>query len=1051
MPKIMTESEVEEACLEMLEELGYKILHGPDISEGGINEERKYDEVVLTNRLRDALERINKNIPKEAIEEAVKIIKRTDSQNQIINNQLSHKFVTDGVPVEYKAKDGIKYNNIKIFDENIKNNEFLAVNQFTIIEDRNNRRPDIILFINGLPIAIIELKNPADENATIWSAFTQFQTYKELIPSIFRFNEILVISDGLEARAGTLTSNKERFTPWKTIKGEKIPKTKVQIEVLIKGMLNKEVLLDLIKHFIVFETDKDKKDGRIAISKKVAAYHQYHAVNKAVESTINAKDKRAGVVWHTQGSGKSLIMVFYAGKLVLQTELENPTVILLTDRNDLDDQLFGTFSRCHELLRQEPKQAESRDEIKDLLKVSSGGIIFTTIQKFLPEEKGKQYPLLSERKNIIVIADEAHRSQYDFIDGFAKNIRDALPNASFIGFTGTPIEKADRSTRAIFGNDVDVYDVQQAVEDGTTVRIYYESRLAKLELKPEERPHIDKDFEEVTEGEEVEHKEKLKSKWARLEKVVGSPSRIRRIAKDIVKHWEARLEVLDGKAMIVCMSRRICIDLHNEIVKLKPEWHHKDDDKGILKVIITGSSSDRPEWQQHIRTKQRRKGIGERMKDASDNLRVVIVRDMWLTGFDAPSLNTMYIDKPMRGHGLMQAIARVNRVFKDKPGGLVVDYIGIAYELKKALAEYTESDQKQTGIPQEEAVALMQEKYEIVTNLFHGFKYKTFFTVKPKEKMQIIAEAMEFVLKQKDGKERCLKNVTALSKAFALAVPHEETIKIRDDVGFFQAVRSAIAKNTESKGEAQKDYESAINQILSKAIISDRVIDIFAAAGLKKPDISILSEEFLAEVKDMPQKNLAFEMLKKLLNDEIKIRQKKNLIQARSFTELLDKAIKAYTNKSIETAEVIEQLIDLARKMRDEEKRGQKLGLNENEVAFYDALVDHDGVREVMGDEKLMIIARELVENIRNSVTIDWTMRENVQAQMRVKVKKILKKYGYPPDKQQRATDTVLEQAKLLCKDWAEINGKHEGSFDKYISQKPEPLAIAEKPKEYKK
>jgi len=1050
MPKIITESEVEEASLDMLEELGYKIIYGPDISEGGINEERKYNEVVLVQRLRNALQRINKDIPKEAIEEAIKKIKRTDSQNQIINNQSFHKFITEGVPVEYKTKDGIKHNYVQLFDlKEIKNNEFLAVNQFTIIEERNNRRPDILLFINGLPIVMIELKNPADENATTKSAFNQFQTYKQLIPSIFRYNEILVASDGLEAKAGTLTSNFEWFIPWKTIDGKKAGKTQPQIEVLIKGMLNKECLLDLISYFVVFEVDKDKKEGQIKIAKKLAAYHQYEAANKAVQSTVNAtkSDKRAGVVWHTQGSGKSLSMVFYAGKLVLKKELENPTIILLNDRNDLDDQLFGTFSRCNQLLRQEPKQAESREKVKELLKVSSGGIIFTTIQKFLPEEKGKTYPLLSERKNIIVIADEAHRSQYDFIDGFAKHIRDALPNATFIGFTGTPIEKEDRSTPAVFGKYVDIYDVEQAVEDGTTVRIYYEGRLAKLELKPEERPNIDRDFEEVTEGEEVEHKEKLKSKWARLEKIVGSPKRIKRIAKDIIRHWEERLSILDGKAMIVCMSRRICIELHNEIIKLRPEWYNKDDTKGIIKVIMTGSSSDPVEWQEHIRTKQRRKEIGEKMKDPSDPMKIAIVRDMWLTGFDAPSLHTMYVDKPMRGHGLMQAIARVNRVFKDKPGGLIVDYIGVAYELKKALAEYTEGDKKQTGIDQKEAVALMLKDYEIVCGLFHGFSYKKFFTVQTKEKMQIIAEAMEHLLKQENGRERCLKNITALSKAFALSVPHEEAIKIRDDVGFFQAVKSAIAKNTESKKGEGKDYDSAIKQILSKAIVSDRVIDIFAAAGLKKPDISILSEEFLAEVKDMPQKNLAFEMLKKLLNDEIKIRQKKNLVQAKSFVEMLEKAIRAYTNKSIETAEVIERLIELARKVRDEPKRWEKLGLNEQEVAFYDALADHEGVREIMGDEKLMVIARELVSSTKNSLTVDWTIRENVQAQMRVKVKKILKKYGYPPDKQQKATDTVLDQAKLLFKDWAE-NGH--SNIQQYVYEPSPAYAVTEKDKEYK-
>ena len=1042
--KAITESEVEEACLEMLEELGYTILDGPDISEGGSQEERKYSEVTLTQRLRAALEKINKNVPSEAIEEAIKKVIRQEP-NQIVNNQHFHKFVTDGVPVEYKTKSGIKHDTVWLFDyNNIKNNEFLAVNQFTIIEERNNRRPDIILFANGLPVVLVELKNPADEKATIWSAYDQFQTYKEQIPSVFRFNEILVVSDGLEARAGTLTATKERFTPWKAVDGKKVAKP--QIETLIKGMLNKETLLDLIKHFIVFEVDKKE------ITKKIAAYHQYHAVNKAVQSTLKATkaDKRAGVVWHTQGSGKSLIMAFYAGKLVIQPELENPTVIVLTDRNDLDDQLFGTFSRCNELLRQKPKQAESRDEIKQLLKVSSGGVIFTTIQKFLPEEKGKQYPLLSDRKNVVVIADEAHRSQYDFIDGFAKHLRDALPNASFIGFTGTPIEKEDKSTPAVFGSYVDRYDIERAVEDEVTVRIYYENRLAKLELKPEERPTIDKDFEEITEGEETAHKEKLKSKWARLEQVVGSSSRIRRIAKDLVKHWEERVSVLDGKAIIVCMSRRICIELHNEIVKLKPEWYHKEDDKGVIKVVMTGSASDPVSWQEHIRTKQRRKDIGDKLKDPANPLKLVIVRDMWLTGFDAPCLHTMYVDKPMRGHNLMQAIARVNRVFQDKPGGLIVDYIGIAYDLKKALATYTQSGgEGKPAFDQEEAVSIMLRDYEIVCNLFHGYNYKDFFTSKTMDRMRIIQEATGHVLNQKDGKNRCLKNVSALLKGFALAVPHEEALKIRDDVGFFQAVRSAIVKNTEVKETEPKDYESAIKQILSKAIVSDRVIDIFAAAGLKKPDISILSEDFLAEVKEMPQKNLAFEMLKKLLNDEIKIRQKKNLVQAKSFAEMLDKAIKAYTNKSIEAAQVIEQLIELARKMRDEQKRNQKLGLNEDEVAFYDALVDHDGVKGVMGDDTLMIIARELVENIRRSVTIDWTMRENVQAEMRVKVKKILKKYGYPPDKQQKATDTVLEQAKLLCKDWAGTNGKT-SEISPYALEPLANLAVAEKKGVYK-
>jgi type I restriction enzyme R subunit len=1037
MSKIMTESEVEDACLGMLRDLGYGLCYGPDISEGGVAEERKYNEVVLVSRLRDALRRINKSIPDGAIDEAIKKVLRTESQDLVVNNQLFHRLVANGINVQYKRADGsIKDELVWLFDfKDISNNEFLAVNQFTIIEERHNRRPDIVLFVNGLPLVLIELKNPADENATISTAFKQFGTYQQEIPSVFRFNEVLVISDGTYAKAGTLTAKEERFSPWKTINTKKTSTSTPQIEILLKGMLNPETLLDLVRHFVVFEAEKEKKDGSLKISKKIAQYQQYNAVKKALTSTVNAikKDKKAGIVWHTQGSGKSLTMVFYTGKMVLEPQLENPTVVLLTDRNDLDDQLFGTFSRCHELLRQKPEQATTREKLKELLQVSSGGIIFTTIQKFFPEGKTKEYPLLSKRNNIIIIADEAHRSQYGFglkvpknLDkealkyGYAKYLRDALPNATFIGFTGTPIEKADRSTPAVFGKYVDIYDIEQAVEDGSTVRIYYESRLAKLELKPEERPYIDEEFEEVTEGEEIDSKEYLKSKWSRLEKVVGSPERIKRIAKDIVEHWDNRVSVLDGKAMIVCMSRRICVDLHKEIVSLKPEWYSKDDDKGILKVVMTGSADDGPEWQEHIRNKQRRHDLGERMKDPSDPMKIAIVRDMWLTGFDAPSLHTMYLDKPMRGHTLMQAIARVNRVFKDKQGGLIVDYIGIANDLRQALAEYTESDKKLTGIPQEIAVAKMQEKYEIVLALFHGFDYKRFFPASPNERMSIMLQAMDHILKQEKGKERYLKEVSTLLWAFALAVPNDEALKIRDDVGFFQAVKAAIVKNTETKTTQTEDVDTAIKQIISKAIISDRVIDVFAAAGFKKPDVSILSEEFLEKVKEMPQKNLAFETLKRLLNDEIRFRQKKNLIQARSFEELLDKAIKAYTNKSIETAQVIQQLIDLARKMREEQKRGTQLHLTEDEVAFYDALADHPGVKEVMGDETLKTIAKELLQIVRNNVTIDWTLRDNVQAKLRIMVKHILKKYGYPPDKQQKATDTVLDQAKLLCKDWAE-------------------------------
>ncbi len=1030
MPKIITESQVEEVALEILSEMGYGVIDGPDIAPDGLHPERKtYADVVLVGRLKNAVGKLNPEIPEAARDETVKKVLRAESQNLITNNHDFHRMLVEGVDVEYRKGSRTVYDKAWLFDfENPENNEFLAVNQFTIIEENNNRRPDIILFVNGLPLAVIELKNPADENATIDSAFNQFQTYKEQIPSLFRFNEILVVSDGLNAKAGTIISNSEWFLPWKTIGGENPPKGMTQMEVLLQGMFGKSTLLDLARHFIVFEKER-------VLHKKLAAYHQYNAVNKAIDSTIKATkgNKKAGVLWHTQGSGKSLSMAFYTGKLVLEPELDNPTVVILTDRNDLDDQLYGTFGKCTELLRQKPVQANSRPKLKELLKVSSGGIVFTTIQKFSPEETREKYPLLSERKNIIVIADEAHRSQYGFgakilekedkaliTYGFAKYVRDALPNASFIGFTGTPIEKADKNTSAVFGKYVDVYDMQQSKVDGMTVGIYYESRLAKLELKPEERPKIDEEFEEVTEGEEIERKEKLKSKWARLEKVVGSEKRIKRIANDIVEHFEKRLKFLDGKGMIVCMSRRICVELYNEIITLRPQWHNADDDKGFIKVVMTGSASDPPEWQKHIRNKPKRKEIGEKFKDPEHSIKLAIVRDMWLTGFDVPCLHTMYVDKSMRSHGLMQAIARVNRVFKDKPGGLVVDYIGIAYELKKALAEYTERDREETGIPQENAVAVMRELYETITDMFYGFDYKKFFALPPKQRMSLIPDAIEHILKQEDGKKRYLMHVINLKHAFALAVPHEEALKIKDELGFFQAVRSVILKEISTEGKSEKELDSAIKQILSKAIISDRVIDIFAAAGFKKPNIAILSDEFLADVRGMPQKNLAFEMLKKILNDEIKIRMRKNIVQGNSFMEMLEKTIKKYINKSIETAEVIEELIELAKKMREADKRGEKINLTDEEIAFYDALADNKSAVELLGDEMLKTIAREIAEAIRRNVSIDWTLRESVQAKLRVMVKRILKKYNYPPDKQEKATDTVLKQANLVCKDWAE-------------------------------
>jgi type I restriction enzyme R subunit len=879
----------------------------------------------------------------------------------------------------------------------------------------------VVLFINGLPLAVIELKNAADEDATIWTAFNQLQTYKQQIPSLFVYNAALVVSDGLEARVGTLTANREWFMPWRTIEGEELaPSRMLQLEVLIKGLFEKHRFLRMLRHFIVFE--EEQSGGEVL--KKMAGYHQFHAVERAVETTVAASrpegDRRSGVVWHTQGSGKSLTMAFYAGSVVLHPAMENPTLVVLTDRNDLDDQLFGTFSRCHELLRQKPVQATDRADLRSLLQVASGGVVFTTIQKFMPEEKGDKYPCLSERRNIVVIADEAHRSQYDFIDGYARHMRDALPHASFIGFTGTPIELTDKNTRAVFGDYISIYDIQRAVQDKATVPIYYESRLAKLELKAEERPKLDVEFEEVTEGEEPTRKEKLKSKWAALEALVGTEKRLELIARDLVDHFEQRLEAMDGKAMVVCMSRRICVELYKQIAKLRPKWHNEDDAKGEIKVVMTGSADDPLDWQPHIRNKPRREALAKRFKNPKDPFKIVIVRDMWLTGFDAPCMHTMYVDKPMRGHGLMQAIARVNRVFRDKPGGLVVDYLGLADQLKKALANYTESGGKgETAIDQEEAVAVMLEKYEICCDLFHAFDWSLWTRGQPVQRLGLLPLAQEHILAQEDGKARLLKAVTELSQAFALSVPHEKAIAIRDDVGFFQAVRAALAKSSTGQQKTAEELDHAVRQLVSKAVSSDQVVDIFAAAGLKKPDISILSDEFLAEVRSLPHRNLALELLRKLLSDEIKTRSKKNLVQSRSFAEMLEKSVRAYQNRAIETAQVIEELIQLAKGIRDADRRGEELGLSEEETAFYDALETNDSAVAVLGDDTLRIIAHELVETVRRNVSIDWTVKETVRAKLRVMVKRILRKYGYPPDKQEKATETVMQQAELLCADWA--------------------------------
>ncbi len=1028
MPKVITENEIEEVALEYFERIGYTVIYAPDISPDGGCPERQYNEVVLINRLRSAIDRLNPNIPVDAREEALKKVLRTNSPQLVVNNETFHKYLTEGVDVEVRRADGIRGDKVYLVDfDNPENNEFLALNQFTIIENNINRRPDIILCVNGLPLVLIELKNAADENATVYTAFKQLQTYKAQIPSLFVYNTLLIISDGWDSRCGTMTSPFSRFMAWKTEDGVNLADdSALQMETMINGMLRKDVLLDLIKQFIVFEKREEKT------AKKIAAYHQYYAVNKALSKTIEATaltgDRRAGVVWHTQGSGKSLSMVFYAGKVVLS--LDNPTIIVLTDRNDLDDQLFETFDACQQLLRQQPKQAENHKHLEDLLSVASGGIVFTTIQKFMPFNPdgatiAKDSKPLSLRRNIVVIADEAHRSQYDFIDGYAKHLRDAVPNASFIGFTGTPIESSDRNTQAVFGEYVDIYDIQQAVIDKATVPIYYESRLAKINFDEDEKENLDVEFEDLTEGEELTDRQKYKAKWARLEAIVGNEKRLEKIAEDMVKHFEARSSVMVGKGLVVAMSRRICVDLYDQIVKIRPDWHSEDDTKGVIKVIMTGTASDDLGWQQHIRNKQRRKAIGERLKDENDELKMVIVRDMWLTGFDAPPLHTLYVDKPMRGHSLMQAIARVNRVFtEDKLGGLIVDYLGIAQELKYALAEYTSSGgQGKPTLDQELAVAKMLEFYEAIEHQLRHFDWRKFFTLSREDKLKYIPIIIDFIFSQENGENSFTENTNNLLKAFAISVPHQKAMAIRDDVALFQAIKSRLSKITETRtGEGKERIETAIKQIVSEAISSDEVIDVFDAAGIKKPNIEILDASFLKEIQNMPQKNLAVELLKKLLKDEIKQRKKISLVQSKKFSEHLEDSIKRYHNGMIDTVEFLEKvLIPLALEIKEADKRGEILNLDFRELAFYDALEVSDSAVQILGDEKLRTIARELLESVRNSTTIDWAIKESVQATLRRNIRRILRKYGYPPDLQEKAVQTVIDQAKLLAEDLVSV------------------------------
>ena len=1031
----ITENEIELFAIELLEGLGFEYIYAPEY-------ERNFEDVILKEKLTSSLTSINPSLHVEQIEYAVKQIERLKTTEQLSDNETFHKMLTEGITVEVQ-KDGITRGEIvKLIDfDCFSNNDFVVSNQFTIIENGINKRPDLILFINGLPLVVVELKNPVDENATMAHAYKQIQTYKSVIPSLFTYNAFCIISDGLEAKAGTISAGLTRFMSWKSRDGKsEASKLISQVETMCTGMLNPVTLLDLIRNFIVYEksTKIESKTGITTIEtvKKLAAYHQYYAVNKAVERTIKASsehgDKKGGVVWHTQGSGKSLSMVFYTGKVVLA--LNNPTILVITDRNDLDDQLFDTFAASGSLLRQEPIQAENRDHLKKLLKVASGGVVFATIQKFQPQE-GNIYDELSDRRNIIVLADEAHRTQYGFkpktvdekdkegntigkkiVYGFAKYLRDALPNATYLGFTGTPIESSDVNTPAVFGDYVDIYDISQAVEDGATVKIYYESRLAKITLSDEGKELV-KELDSELKNDDLSEVQKTKAKWTQLEALIGSENRVKEVAKDIVTHFENRQDVFDGKGMIVAMSRRIAVELYNEIIALKPEWHNKDLDKGAIKVIMTASSSDGPEMEKHHTSKKQRRNLANRMKDTNDELKLVIVRDMWLTGFDAPSLHTLYIDKPMKGHNLMQAIARVNRVYRDKPAGLVVDYLGIASDLKKALSFYSDSGGKgNPALAQEQAVALMLEKLEVVSGMYHDFSYENYFEVDTKQKLSLILEAEEHILGLEDGKKRYIDEVTALSQAFAIAVPHEEAMDVKDEISFFQAVKARLVKfKVTSGGRTDEELETTIRQVIDKALVTEQVIDIFDASGIKKPDISVLDEEFLLEVQGMKHKNIALEVLKKLLNDEIKTRQKTNLVQSKSLMEMLENSIKKYHNKIITAAEVIEELINLSKDIQKMDKEPKNMGLSDFEYAFYTAIANNNSAKEVMEKEVLRELAVVLTQRVRSNASIDWTIKESVRAKLKVIVKRTLRQFGYPPDMQMLATETVLKQAEMIA------------------------------------
>jgi type I restriction enzyme R subunit len=1034
----LSEAEVEAILLQQLQGLGYACLNdavsGPD---GSAPERDAYSDTILPRRLRAAVARLNPHIPEDAREDALRRVVAADRPALIEENRRLHRALVEGVPIEFRAEDGtIRGDAVRLLDPEDRLNDWLAIAQFTVTENGHKRRPDVVVFLNGLPVGVIEVKKPGAEAASLTAAFNQLQTYKAQVPSLFRTNGVLVTTDGIQARVGSLTADLERFMPWRTTDGADVaPKGSPEMSVLIEGVFERGRLLSLMQDFTVFG------DTPSGIAKIIAGYHQFHAVRRAVASTVEASrsqgDRKAGVIWHTQGSGKSLLMAFYAGQLVREPAMENPTIVVITDRNDLDDQLFATFSMCRDLIRQTPVQADSREDLQRALARASGGVVFTTIQKFAPE-KGAAYPMLTDRRNVVVIADEAHRSQYgfkarieksgDIAYGFAKHLRDALPNASFIGFTGTPIEKDDVNTPAVFGHYIDIYDISRAVEDGATVPIYYESCLARIELPEDEKPRVDAEIEALTEDEAASEQERLKRKWSTVEALVGAEKRLRMVAEDLVAHFEARVQAMDGKAMVVCMSRRICVELYDHIIALRPDWHSDDDNAGLLKIVMTGSASDPEAWQPHIGGKARRDLLAKRAKDPKDPLKLVIVRDMWLTGFDAPSMHTMYIDKPMRGHGLMQAIARVNRVFRDKPAGLIVDYIGIAQNLKSALGQYSAADQSQAGIDEAEAVAALLERLDVVRAMFHGFDYDLGLTGTPHERLVTLAAALDWILARqneaaqretdKEAKKAAHRRfqdaVLALSKAFALSSASDAAREVRDEVGFFQTVRAAMVKAADTSGRSAAERDLAIRQIVNDAVASTEIVDILSAAGLSSPDISILSDEFLAEVGQMEKKNLALEALRKLLNDEIRSRSRSNVIETRKFSERLEEAIARYHTNAISTVEVLQELIALAKDVREARNRGEETGLSPEEVAFYDALAENESAVEVLGNDQLKVIAHELLKGLQANVSVDWAHRDSARARLRVLVKRILRKYGYPPDLEDAAVQGVLAQAEAI-------------------------------------